>query len=75
MSTILFVDGENFKKKIKDVFINEKIVKKKDEIEWTQFNFKGLFDQILQGTNTDRRIFYFAKINKHPATPKKSEAF
>lgn len=73
MSTILFIDGENFKKKLKDVLINEKIVKYNEEIEWTKFNFSGLFDQILQGLNIDRRIFYFARINKHPATPEKSE--
>lgn len=73
MSTILFVDGENFKKKIEGVLISEKIAKEKDEIKWMQFNFRGLFDQILQGINIDRRIFYFARINKHPATPEKSE--
>ena len=73
MSTILFIDGENFKKKIESVLISEKNVKEKDEIKWTQFNFKGLFDQILQGINIDRRIFYFARINKHPATLEKSE--
>jgi len=73
MSTILFIDGENFKKKIEDVFIVEKIAKKNDETDWTKFNFKGLFDKILHGINTNRRIFYFARINKHPATLKKSE--
>ncbi|MBN1778605.1 MAG: NYN domain-containing protein [Candidatus Buchananbacteria bacterium] len=73
MANILFIDGENFKKKIKDVLISEKITNEKDEIDWTKFNFKGLFDQILQGIDVDRRIFYFAKINKHKATPEKSE--
>ncbi|OGY50522.1 MAG: hypothetical protein A3B89_01845 [Candidatus Buchananbacteria bacterium RIFCSPHIGHO2_02_FULL_40_13] len=73
MSTILFIDGENFKRKIKDVFVGEKIIKEEDEIEWTKFDFKGLFDQILQGINIDRRIFYFARINKHPSTLEKSE--
>jgi len=73
MPTILFIDGENFKKKIKDVFIDKKIVKEEDEIEWIRFDFRSLFNQILQGINVDRRIFYFARINKHPATLKKSE--
>jgi len=74
MSNILFIDGENFKKKIKDVLISENIFSEKDEIDWTKFNFKGLFDQILQGIDTDRKIFYFARINKHKATPEKSES-
>lgn len=73
MSTILFVDGENFKKKVEGVLTGEGAIKEKDEIEWTRFNFKGLFDQILQGINVDRKIFYCARINKHPATPEKSE--
>ncbi|MFA5026149.1 MAG: NYN domain-containing protein [Candidatus Shapirobacteria bacterium] len=73
MSTILFIDGENFRKKIKEVLIAEKVVKEdNDEPEWTNFNFCGLFNQILEGIKVDRKIFYFAKINKHPATPQKS---
>lgn len=74
MANILFIDGENFKKKIKDVLIYENIIKEKDEITWTNFDFKNLFEQILQGIKIDRKIFYFAKINKHPATLEKSEA-
>ena len=74
MSNILFIDGENFKKKIKDVLISENIVSEKDEVDWTKFNFKGLFEQILQDINVNRRIFYFARINKHKATPEKSES-
>lgn len=73
MPIILFIDGENFRKKIKEVLENEKIIEKGEEPEWTRFNFKGLFDQILEGINIDQRLFYFAKINKHPATVKKSE--
>lgn len=73
MPTILFIDGENFKKKIKDVLISEEVVQEKDKIDWTKFNFKGLFDQVLQGIDISRKIFYFARINKHPTTPEKSE--
>lgn len=73
MSTVLFIDGENFKKKIRDVLVSEKIIKEGGEIKWTKFNFKKLFNEILQKIDTSRRIFYFAKIKKHPATVKKSE--
>jgi uncharacterized LabA/DUF88 family protein len=73
MSIILFIDGENFKKKIRDVLISEKIIRENDDIEWTRFNFRNLFKQTLQGIKIDREIFYFAKIKKHPATRQKSE--
>jgi len=43
MSTILFIDGENFRKKIKEVLIEEKLINEYDMIDWIRFDFKGLF--------------------------------
>lgn len=73
MHNILFVDGENFRKKIKDVLIGEKLITKDDEPNWRNFNFAELFNELLEGIEFDRKVFYFAKIEKHPDTIKKSE--
>lgn len=69
MSTILFIDGENFLNKLEEVF-NENKIKITD---WRKFDFRALFNEVLKGTMIDRNIFYFAKLNKHPDTEKKSE--
>ena len=42
-------------------------------LTWRNFNFAGLFDELLEGIKFDRKVFYFAKIEKHPDTLKKSE--
>lgn len=41
--------------------------------DWRSFNFRGLFDEVLKGIKLDRNIFYFAKLNTHPDTEKKSK--
>lgn len=68
MRTILLVDGENFKGKIKDVY---KAAGKERPV-WHEYNFKGLIDQVLRGIKIDRTAFYFAKIKMHPEFRKKS---
>lgn len=69
MSTILFIDGENFLNKLEEVFSGNKI----KISDWRRFDFRKLFDGILKGIKIDRNIFYFAKLDKHPDTEKKSE--
>jgi uncharacterized LabA/DUF88 family protein len=68
MSTILLIDGENFKGKIKAVFLKEN----KEKPLWHEYNFKGLFDKVLQGIAVDKKIFYFARIKEHTNSRKKS---
>lgn len=69
MSKILFIDGENFLNKLEEVFKENGI----EISDWRSFNFRGLFDEILKGIKLDRNIFYFAKLNAHPDTEKKSK--
>jgi uncharacterized LabA/DUF88 family protein len=68
MKTYLFIDGENFKKKIVDVLR----ANGRQDIDWTCFNFKALFDTVLEKIHIDEYFFYAAKITKHPLTKDKS---
>jgi len=68
MKTILFIDWENFKKKLEVVFKKEGIEKPK----WNEYNFLGLFNQVLQGIEIDRKIFYAARVSIYPLTEEKS---
>ena len=58
MSTILIVDGENLKGKIKFVFRESR----KERPVWHEYNSAALFDKVLTGISVDRKVFYFAKI-------------
>jgi len=68
MRTILFIDGENFLKKVKDVFESQG----KSAPDFHLYNFRGLFDKVLDGVQIDEGIFYFAKLREHQNTIKKS---
>ncbi|MEA3453131.1 MAG: NYN domain-containing protein [Patescibacteria group bacterium] len=70
MKTTLFIDGENFKKKLEAVLKEERIL---DKLKWCEYNFSGLLDEVLQGIKIDKKIFYAAKITIHPLTEKKSK--
>ncbi|MEK7664729.1 MAG: NYN domain-containing protein [Patescibacteria group bacterium] len=65
--TILFIDGRNFISKINSIFNSEK------EINFSSYNFSGLFDKVLSDIKVDRKIFYIGKIIKHKETAEKSE--
>ena len=65
----MLIDGENFKGKIKAVF---KDVKKNKPI-WHEYDFKGLFDKVLGGTEIKRKVFYFARIKEHEESKDKSQ--
>jgi len=69
MDTILLVDGENLKGKIKAVFKEAQ----KEKPIWHEFDFSGLFNKVLTGINIDRKIFYFARIKEHEERIKKSK--
>ena len=66
MKNILLIDGENFKSKIKYSLY-------KNDVVWHKFNFKGLFDLVLNGFDIDKAVFYFAKVKIHQDTKKKSK--
>ena len=68
MKNILFIDGENFKGKIKDVFQTSE----KTKPVWHEYNFVGLLNKVLNGIDFDKRIFYFARIKEHKESRGKS---
>jgi uncharacterized LabA/DUF88 family protein len=68
MAKLLFIDGENFKGKIKSVFKELG----KDKPVWHEYDFKGLLDKVLSGINLDEKVFYFARIKLHESSNEKS---
>ena len=68
MQTILLIDGENFKGKIKGVFKEKNISRP----TWHRYDFEGLLDKVLEGIKIDKKIFYFAKIKEHKQSIDKS---
>jgi len=69
MKTILFIDGRNFIDKIRSALDPNK----EKDINFSSYNFKGLINKVLSGVDIDRKIFYFAKLIRHPQTIEKSE--
>ena len=69
MQTLLLIDGENLKGKIKAVFKAAGLPKP----VWHQYDFDALFTEVLQGISVDRRIFYFGRIKEHPQSKEKSK--
>jgi hypothetical protein len=58
MDTVLLIDGENLKGKIKTVFKESG----KEKPLWHEYDFKSLFDKVLKDIPLDRKVFYFARI-------------
>jgi uncharacterized LabA/DUF88 family protein len=69
MDTILLIDGENIKGKIRDVF--KELGKEKPD--WHEYDFKSLFDKVLDGIKINKKVFYFAKIKEHEKSIEKSK--
>ena len=69
METVLLIDGENLKGKMKAVFSDAK----KDKPAWHEYDFKGLLDKVLKGIKIDRKVFYFARIKEHDSSKEKSQ--
>lgn len=72
MKTILFIDGENFKKKTTQVLLEEGVIKSNEKIDWDKFDFTGLFKQVLNGIKIDNKLFYIAKLKYYKQTAAKS---
>jgi hypothetical protein len=64
----LYIDGQNFLGKLKDVFDAEKVFLP----DWSQYDFRGLLSGVLEGIKVNERNIYLAKIHFHPDTPGKS---
>ena len=60
MATLLFIDGENFKGKIRSVFREAS----RDKPVWHKYDFNGLLNKVLVGTEIKRRVFYFARVKE-----------
>lgn len=69
MDTVLLVDGENLKGKIKTVFKEAG----KEKPVWHDYDFKGLLDKVLKGIAISRKVFYFARVKEHENSRKKSK--
>lgn len=69
MKSVLLIDGENLKGKVKDICDELK----RPKPDWGTFNFDGLFERVLDGVSIDEKIFYFAHVREHPQTKEKSK--
>lgn len=69
MKNVLYIDGQNFIGKLKEVFE----IEKKPFSEWHKFDFNKLLNSALEKIEIDDKIIYFAKLNEHPKTSKKSK--
>lgn len=67
---IAFIDGENTKGRIKEVFVKHKF----DLPEWETYDFRGLFDHVFNINPVIVRKFYRANPKPHPDLIKESEA-
>ncbi len=69
MKTILLIDGENLKGKIRSVLSDAG----KGRPIWHEYDFKGLLNKVLNGVQIDRQVFYFARIKEHGESKEKSK--
>ena len=68
---ILFIDGENFLHKVREVFKTESI--DKNAIDLAKIDLNKLLADPLKGFKIKRKIFYVSRLHSHPETKKKSE--
>lgn len=68
MRSVLFIDGENFLKKVREVFRAHG----QSGPSWDGYDFDGLITTALQGVVVDERRFYAAKLHEHPSTLEQS---
>lgn len=67
---ILFIDWENFKNKLRQILEKERVI---NSVNWYEYNFEYLFNQVLKGIKVDRRVFYAARLKFCSQTPQKSK--
>ena len=69
MKIILFIDGRNFISKISSTLNLDE----KKNIDFSVYNFKGLFNRVLGEIKVDKKIFYLGRLIKYKEPLKKSE--
>lgn len=69
METIVLIDGENLKGKIKSIFKENK----KERPDWHTYDFRGLFNTVLNGNKIDKIVFYFGRVKEHMESKEKSK--
>ncbi len=69
-SIILFVDGENFRHKVEDVFKEEGI--DKNTVDFASIDIQNLVKNILKDFNIKTKLFYAARLREYKETLKKS---
>lgn len=72
MTTMLLIDGQNFLNKLTKILIGNNVLGKNEKINWRNYNFLGLFNQIFQNTKIDKKFFYIAKLIEYLDTKDKS---
>lgn len=70
MEDIVFIDGENTKGRIKEVFIKHKQILP----PWDKYDFKGLFDESFRINPIKVRKFFRAHPKPHPDIREESES-
>ena len=73
MSTILFIDGQNFLKRLEETLKEENILHENEKPDWCNYDFSGLFKKVLQDLRVDHKFFYLSKITQHSKTEEKSK--
>lgn len=70
-SIILFIDGENFRHKVEDVFKEEGI--DKNTVDFASIDIAHLAKNILKDFNIKTKLFYTARLKEYKETIKKSK--
>lgn len=70
-NTILFIDGENFRHKVEEVFKEEGI--DKNTVDFASIDIQHLVKNILKDFNIKTKLFYAAKLKEYKETLKKSK--
>jgi len=68
---ILYIDGENLRHYIKDVFRENNV--SVDDPSLLNINFGKLFDKLLKGFEVNEKVYYCAKLRQNKETSKKSK--
>lgn len=68
---VLFIDGENFLHKIREVLKESGLDKNKYNL--AHINFNSLLNLPLKGYKIDRKLFYASRLHSNPDTKEKSQ--
>jgi uncharacterized LabA/DUF88 family protein len=72
MNTVVFIDGENFQKKIKAIFRHSRL--KWDDQRFGRIDLRGLLQNAFTDLKIDAARYYVARLHAYPETKEKSES-